>query len=81
MHARHCRQHVDEVPAHPDAGRVVMLHRVQEAVLGRQQTRRHARVQCKREEGEEVGEGQGAADGGKGVVGRGDVVVPGDEAR
>lgn len=45
MHARHRRQRVDVVTAHPDTGRVVVPHRIEEAVLGREQTRRHAGVE------------------------------------
>lgn len=68
MHARHRRQRVDVIPAHPDAGCVIVSHRIEEAVLGWEQTRRHARVEREGEKGEEVGERQGAADGGKGLV-------------
>ena len=55
MHARHRGQRVDVVARHEDAGGVVVADRVQEAVFGREQARRHAGVESECQEGEEVG--------------------------
>ena len=79
MHARHRGERVDVVARHEDAGGVVVADRVQEAVFGREQARRHAGVEGECEEGEEVGQGEGAADCGEGGEGGRDVVVPCDE--
>ena len=79
MHARHRGERVDVVARHEDAGGVVVADRVEEAVFGREQARRHAGVEGECEESEEVGQGEGAADCGEvGERGR-DVVVPCDE--
>lgn len=80
MHARHRRERIDIIPTHPDTRRVVMPDRVQEAVFGREQAGRHARVEGKGQKGKEIRERQCAADGGECRVGWGDVVVPGDKA-
>ena len=56
MHARHGGEGVDKVAAHPDAGGVVVAHRVDKAIFGREEARRHAREEGEGEEGEEVGE-------------------------
>ena len=80
MHAGHRRERIDVIPAHPDTRRVVMPHRVQEAVFPREQARRHARVEGEGQKGKQVREGQRAADGRECRMRWGDVIVPGDKA-
>ena len=80
VHGGHCGEGVDEPAHHPQAGGFAVVDGVEEAVLRRQHARGHAGVQREDDEGEEVGQGQGAADGGERGVARRDVVVPGDEA-
>lgn len=80
MHARHCGEGVDVVAAHPDGAGVVVADGVEEAVLGGEEAGGHAGVEGEGEEGEEVGEREGAADCGEGGVGGGDGVVPCYEA-
>ena len=76
MHAGHRGKRIHIIPAHPNAGGVVVTDGVKEAIFLREQARRHAGVECECEEGEEVGEGERSANRGKGFVRRGDVVVP-----
>ncbi len=45
MHARHRGKRVYVITAHPDAGCVVMAHRIEEAVFGREQAWGHAGVE------------------------------------
>ena len=54
MHAGHCSERIDEIAAHPDAGRVVVAYAIQEAVFGRKKTRRHTRIEGECQEGEEI---------------------------
>jgi hypothetical protein len=80
VHAGHGGELVHVLAAHPDGLGVVVAHRVEEAIFGGEQARRHARVDDEGQEGEEVCEGQGAPGGCEGGEGGCDVVVPGDEA-
>lgn len=76
VHRGHSGQRVDIITAHPDTGSIVMANGVQEAILRRKETRRHAGIYGKGHEGEEIGECECAADSSEGRVGRSDVVVP-----
>jgi hypothetical protein len=80
VHAGHGGELVHVLAAHPHRLGVVVAYRVEEAVFGREQPRRHAWVDDEGQEGEEVCEGQRTPGGGEGGEGGCDVVVPGDEA-
>lgn len=71
---------VEEFAGGPDGLRVVVADRVMEAIFLVEEARRHAWEEGEYGEGEEVGEGHGAADGGEGGMVGGDEVVPCDEA-
>ena len=68
VHAGHGGEGIDEVAAHPDGGRFVVAHGIQETVFRGKKARGHAGVQGKGQEGEKVGEGEGTADCGEGGV-------------
>ena len=80
MHARHRSERVYVITSDPNPRGTVMADRVQEAVFGREQARRHARVEGEGQKGQKIRESHGATEGGKGGVRWGDVVVPGYEA-
>lgn len=80
MHARHRGERVNIITTDPNPSGTVMADRVQEAVFGREQARGHARVEGEGQKGKQIRESHGAAEGGKGGVGWGDVIVPGYEA-
>ena len=79
VHAGHRRERIDVITTHPDTRRVVMPDRVQKAVFCRQQAGRHARVEGEGQKGQQICEGQSAANGGECRVGWSNVVVPGDK--
>ena len=80
MHAGHGGERVDKVAAHPYRGGLVVAYRVEESIFRRKQARRHARVKGKGQKGEEIGKGEGAADGGEGWVRGRNIVIPRYEA-
>ena len=80
MHTGHRGEGVYEFAHHPHAGGFAVVHAVEEAVFRRQHAGRHGRVDGEDDEGEQVCEREGAADGSKSVMRGRDVVVPGDEA-
>ena len=79
VHRGHGRQGVDVLALHPHRLPVVVAHAVEEAVLRRQQARRHARVEDEDGECHQVRERHRPAHDGERVVRGRNVVVPGDE--
>lgn len=81
VHTRHGGQAVDKVSTLPDRGGILAVDCVNEAVLWREQTRRHTRVENKDGEGEQVQQGHGATHSREAGKGRRHVVVECDETR
>lgn len=65
MHARHCSERINVIATHPDARCVVVADGVEEAVLRRKQSGRHAWVKSEGHESEKICESEGAADSGE----------------
>lgn len=64
----------------PDTFGVILANGVEEVVGVGEETRRHARVYTENGKCEEVAEGHGAADKGKGIGVGGFMIIPGDES-
>lgn len=81
VHTRHGSQAVDKVSTLPDRGGILAVDCINEAVLWREQTRRHTRIEDEDGEGEQVQQGHGATHGREAGKGRRHVVVECDETR
>jgi len=80
MHGRHCGEGIDVVAFHPYALAIIMANGIKETVLRRHEAGWHAWIANEDDESNEVRQSHGPSNDCEGVVGRGNIIIPGDKA-